>query len=73
MGKLIYPLNGINYILFEIELPLKLVKNFECRIKLLDGIIRHSKYIENIWSQKNISIKCLIPEANMIKFNNPHS
>lgn len=70
MEKLIYPINGINYILFEIELPLKLAKKFETRIKVADGIIQQTKYIEKFWNTKNISIKCLIPETNFVKFKN---
>lgn len=69
MEKLIYSINGINYILFEIELPLKLAKKFETRIKVVDGIIQHTKYMQNFW-KRNISIKCLIPEKNIIKFKN---
>ncbi|MDI5950360.1 hypothetical protein QLS91_11665 [Flavobacterium sp. LB2P84] len=69
MEKLIYPINGINYILFEIELPLKLAKKFETRIKVVDGIIQHTKYIENFWN-RNVSIKCLIPERNIVRFKN---
>lgn len=67
MEKLIYPINGINYILFEIELPLKFAKNFETRIKVVNGIIQQTKYIDKFWN-RNVSIKCLIPERNMIQF-----
>lgn len=69
MEKLIYPIDGINYILFEIELPLTLAKKFETRIKVVDGIIQQTKYIKNFWSS-NVTIKCLIPERNVVKFKN---
>ncbi len=70
MEKIIYAIDGINYILFDIELPLKLAKTFETRIIGVDGIIQHTKYIENFWRRKNINIKCLIPETNnlMVKY-----
>ena len=66
MEKLIYPIDGINYILFEIELPLKLAKNFETRIMVLEGIIQNTKYVENFWN-RNVCIKYLIPEKNIVK------
>lgn len=70
MEKLIYPINGINYILFELEMPLDLARNFENRIKIVEGIIQHTKYVENSWYRKYISIKCLIPEVNFDNFKN---
>lgn len=69
MEKLIYSINGINYILFEIEIPLKLAQKFESRIKVVDGIIQHTKYLEKFWDTK-IKIIYLIPEYNILQFNN---
>ena len=69
MEKLIYSINGINYILFEIELPIRLAQRFESRIKIVNGIIQYTTYIEKIWNKK-VKIKYLIPENNVLVFNN---
>lgn len=68
MEKLIYEIDGKKYILFEVELPIRLAKQHEKNIALYDGIIQTVKSIDSFWNGRSVNIKCLIPENKAIDF-----
>lgn len=67
--KLIYTLNGINYLLFEIELSEASAKKYDAKIKKHQGIIQSLTRKNKFWSGFTAVVKFLIPEDQVLAFN----
>lgn len=67
--KLIYTLNGINYLLLEIELSKKSAHKYDAKIKKHKGIIQSLTQKRNFFTGFTAVVKFLIPEDQVLAFN----
>jgi hypothetical protein len=67
--KLVYTLNGVNYLLFEVELSKSLAKKYDAKIKKHKGIIQSLTQKRRFWSGFTAVVKFLIPEDQVLSFN----
>jgi len=67
--KLIYTVNGVNYLLFKVKVNSEVAENLLNAVTQYKGILQ--SYDKNIvfWETKH-HLKFLIPEDNVMKFNN---
>jgi hypothetical protein len=72
MEQLIYKIAGKKYMLFEVPIVGSAgAKKFEQRMKRHKGICQGVKEMkrETFWTSASIIVKALIPEENIIAFN----
>lgn len=67
--KLIYTLNGINYLLFEIELSKRAAHKFDAKVKKHRGIIQSLTQKRRLFTGFTAIVKILIPEDQVMSFN----
>lgn len=67
--KLIYTINGINYLLFEVKVPGEIAENLLNAVTRYKGILQSYDKNTGFWETKH-HLKFLIPEDNVMKFNN---
>jgi hypothetical protein len=67
--KLIYTVNGVNYLLFEVKVNSEVAENLLNAVTRYKGILQ--SYDKNIgfWETKH-HLKFLIPEENVMNFSN---
>lgn len=65
MQKIIYTINKVNYILFEVEISIHQKHEIENYIKNRGGIIQSVKTGECALWKRSIILKYLIPEHNI--------
>lgn len=70
MQKIIYKINDINYIFFEVEISRTRRQEIEKQIKKIGGIILSIKNGKRFLWKKSILIKYLIPEKTISNLNN---
>ena len=75
MKKLLYTINGINYLLFECPFPISTTQTkldgFFDKIKSFKGIVQGCEKINGtFWVESHLKISVLIPENNSIMFSN---
>lgn len=68
-NKLVHTLNGVNYLLFEIELNKSAASKYDAKIKKHQGIIQSVVRKNNFWNGFTAVVKFLIPEDQVMKFN----
>lgn len=69
MEKLIYTINGINYLLFEVKVTSEIAENLLNDVTRYKGILQSYDKNTGFWETKH-HLKFLIPEENVIKFTN---
>lgn len=67
--KLVHTLNGINYLLFEVELSKNSATKYDAKIKKHKGIIQSLTRKNSFWNGFSAVIKFLIPEDQVMAFN----
>lgn len=66
--KLIYTINGINYLLFEVKVNSEIAENLLNAVTKYKGILQ-SYDKDGFWEIKH-HLKFLIPEENIMMFSN---
>ena len=67
--KLVHTLNGVNYLLFEVELNEAAAKKYDAKIKKHQGIIQSLTRKNSFWNGFTAVVKFLIPEDQVMAFN----
>lgn len=67
--KIVHQLNGINYLLFEIELSKHYAKKYDAKIKKHKGIIQSLTQKRRFFRGLTAVVKFLIPEDQVMAFN----
>lgn len=67
--KLIYTLNGINYLLLEIELSKRSAHKYDAKVKKHRGIIQSLTQKRSLFTGFTAIVKILIPEDQVMSFN----
>ena len=67
--NIVHQLNGINYLLFEVELGKNSAKKYDSKIKKHNGIIQSFTQKRRFWSGLTAVVKFLIPEDQVMAFN----
>ena len=69
MEKLIYTVNGINYLLFEVKVDSSTADNLLDAVTKYKGILQSYDKNTGFWETKH-HLKFLIPEENVSNFTN---
>ncbi|MES2796698.1 MAG: hypothetical protein V4683_12070 [Bacteroidota bacterium] len=67
--KLVHTLNGVNYLLFEVELSKSLANKYDAKIKKHNGIVQSLTQKKSFWNGLTAVVKFLIPEDQVMAFN----
>jgi hypothetical protein len=67
--KLVHTLNGINYLLFEVELSIASARKYDTKIKKHNGIVQSLTQKKSFWNGLTAVVKFLIPEDQVLAFN----
>ena len=67
--KLIYTISGVNYLLFEVKVSSEVAETLLNAVTQYKGILQSYDKIGGFWETKH-HLKFLIPEDNVMKFNN---
>ena len=67
--KLIYTINGINYLLFEVKVNSEIAENLLNAVTRYKGILQSYDKNTGFWETKH-HLKFLIPEENIMTFSN---
>lgn len=69
-NQLIHTINGINYLLFEIEINKSSADKLKSKIDKHKGIVQSLTKKDSFWNGITAIVKFLIPENEVISFNN---
>ena len=69
MEKLIYTVNGVNYLLFEVKVNSEIAENLLNAVTRYKGILQSYDKNTGFWETKHY-LKFLIPEENVMNFSN---
>jgi hypothetical protein len=67
--KLIYTVNGVNYLLFEVKVNSEVAENLLNVVTRYKGILQSYDKNTGFWETKH-HLKFLIPEENVMNFSN---
>jgi hypothetical protein len=67
--KLIYTVNGVNYLLFEVKVNSEIAENLLNAVTRYKGILQSYDKNTGFWETKH-HLKFLIPEENVMNFSN---
>jgi hypothetical protein len=67
--KLIYTVNGVNYLLFEVKVNSEIAENLLNAVTRYKGILQSYDKNTGFWETKHY-LKFLIPEYNIVEFSN---
>ena len=67
--KLIYTVNGVNYLLFEVKVNSEVAENLLNAVTRYKGILQSYDKNTGFWETKH-HLKFLIPEYNIVEFSN---
>ena len=67
--KLIFTINGINYLLFEVKVNSEIAENLLNAVTKYKGILQSYDKNTGFWETKH-HLKFLIPEENIMTFSN---
>ena len=70
MELLQYEVNGIKYLLFEVDVNSRSADELDCKIELYNGIIQSAVKTSGFWDETIVRVKVLIPEKFAIFFSN---
>jgi len=68
--QVIYEINGLKYMIFELDLNSRSQQKITSKIEKYNGIVQSAKKTSGFWSETIVTVKVLIPEKHALDFSN---